>query len=218
MCSDGLAHEPVAAVRVELGVALEHRSRSPRVLTSRRPTSSWLKRRRSSASSSSRKARSGHQSLPAATMASVPLTSASGPRMVTVAVRARDRTPARRTCSARCRRRLRARAARARRPGAASRRSTAPRAAWRARARRRRNFERGTVASTSPHSTARLPLMPSASVENTSARSRRTLRLSTRRVRPPVPGRTPSSGTSGSDTVDEPSSSSTISSQASASS
>jgi hypothetical protein len=38
------------------------------------------------------------------------------------------------------------------------------------------------------------------------------------RVRPPVPGSTPSSGTSGSYTEDERSSTSTISSQASASS
>ena len=80
------------------------------------------------------------------------------------------------------------------------------------------NLLRGTTASTSPHSTARFPLTPSASVENASARSRLTLRLSTTRVRPPVPGSTPSRGTSGSDTVDEPSSTSTISSQASASS
>ena len=50
------------------------RSRSPRVFRSTRPMSSWLKRRRRSASSSSRKARSGHQSLPAATMASAPAT------------------------------------------------------------------------------------------------------------------------------------------------
>ena len=41
------------------------------------------------------------------------------------------------------------------------------------------------------------PCTPSASVQNTSARSRRTLRLSTRRVSPPVPGSTASSGVSG---------------------
>ena len=58
----------------------------------------------------------------------------------------------------------------------------------------------------SPQAFARLPLMPSASVVNRSARSRRTLRLSTSRVSPPVPGSTPSSGTSGSDTVLLPSS------------
>jgi hypothetical protein len=52
---------------------------------------------------------------------------------------------------------------------------------------------------------------PSALVQNRSATSRRTLRLSTRRVRPPVPGSTPSSGTSGSDTAEDPSSTSMIS-------
>ena len=55
-------------------------------------------------------------------------------------------------------------------------------------------------------------------LENTSARSRRTLRLSTTRVRPPVPGSTARSGTSGSDTAEEESSTRRISSQASASS
>ena len=68
------------------------------------------------------------------------------------------------------------------------------------------------------HSTARLPLMPSSVVQNTSAWSRRTLRLSVTRVSPPVPGSTPSSGTSGSDTADEPSSISMMWSAASASS
>ena len=59
---------------------------------------------------------------------------------------------------------------------------------------------------------------PSALDANRSARSLRTKRLSTTRVRPPVPGITPSSGTSGKDTVEDPSSTRTISSQASASS
>ncbi len=58
----------------------------------------------------------------------------------------------------------------------------------------------------------------SAVVEKKSAWSRRTLRLSTTRVSPPVPGSTPSSGTSGSETAELPSSTSTISSQQSASS
>ncbi len=49
---------------------------------------------------------------------------------------------------------------------------------------------------------------PSAVVQKTSARSRRTLRLSTMRVRPPVPGSTPSSGTSGRLTAVERSSTS----------
>ena len=59
------------------------------------------------------------------------------------------------------------------------------------------NFERGKEASISFHSRAFLALQPSARVENMSARSRRILRLSTRRVSPPVPGSTPRSGTSG---------------------
>ena len=73
-----------------------------------------------------------------------------------------------------------------------------------------RSWVRGTTSSTSPHSTARLPRTPSAVVQNTSARSRRTLRLSTSRVSPPVPGSTARSGSSGSATLDEPSSASMI--------
>ena len=80
------------------------------------------------------------------------------------------------------------------------------------------NRLRGYTASTSRHSTARRPFTPSATVPNTSARSRLTLRLSTSRVRPPVPGSTPSSGVSGRLTAEFPSSTRTISSQASASS
>ena len=80
------------------------------------------------------------------------------------------------------------------------------------------NLLRGAMASTRPHSTARLPRMPSLVVQKMSARSRRTLRLSTRRVRPPVPGRTARSGTSGRLTALEPSSMRSISSQARASS
>ncbi|MEZ5766933.1 MAG: hypothetical protein R3D80_04175 [Paracoccaceae bacterium] len=64
-------------------------------------------------------------------------------------------------------------------------------------------FEFGITSSTRSQSLARLPRTPSSMVENTSARSRRTLRLSVTRVRPPVPGRTASSGTSGSATEDE---------------
>src|SRR3712207_8692604 len=60
------------------------------------------------------------------------------------------------------------------------------------------------ISSIKPHSVARFAFKPSASVEKTAARSRRTLRLSTRRVSPPVPGRTPSSGTSGSETAELP--------------
>ena len=50
------------------------------------------------------------------------------------------------------------------------------------------NLLRGAMASTRPHSSACWPLTPSARVAKTSARSRRTWRLSTTRVRPPVPG------------------------------
>src|SRR5205823_618106 len=78
--------------------------------------------------------------------------------------------------------------------------------------------ERGTTSSTSPHSTARWPLTPSSVVQKTSARSRRTRRLSTSRVSPPVPGRTARSGTSGSETAVLPSSAMMIQSVASASS
>src|ERR1700728_3009757 len=70
------------------------------------------------------------------------------------------------------------------------------------------NFEPGTTSSTSRHSTARLPLTPSSVVQNTSAWSRRTLRLSETRVRPPVPGSTASKGSSGNDTEAAPSSTS----------
>src|SRR4030095_15855541 len=76
----------------------------------------------------------------------------------------------------------------------------------------------GNESSINPQSFARLPLSPSASVEKTSARSRLTFLLSTRRVRPPVPGSTPSSGTSGRETAELPSSTRYISSQAIASS
>ena len=80
------------------------------------------------------------------------------------------------------------------------------------------NFELGTTSSTRRHSCARLPFTPSSMEQNTSARSRRTLRLSVTRVRPPVPGSTASSGTSGSATEDAPSSVRMMWSQASASS
>ena len=66
--------------------------------------------------------------------------------------------------------------------------------------------ERGTSSSISRQSIARLPRMPSNVVQKKSAWSWRTMRLSTSRVSPPVPGRTASSGNSGSETVEEPSS------------
>ena len=53
------------------------------------------------------------------------------------------------------------------------------------------------IASTSRQSTAFCPRTPSLVVQKTSARSWRTWRLSVSRVSPPVPGRTPSMGTSG---------------------
>ena len=72
--------------------------------------------------------------------------------------------------------------------------------------------------SISFQSRARSARTPSLVVQKMSARSRRTLRLSVTRVRPPVPGSTPSSGTSGRLTVDERSSTITMRSQARASS
>ena len=72
--------------------------------------------------------------------------------------------------------------------------------------------------STSFHCCARSARTPSLVVQKKSARSRRTLRLSVTRVSPPVPGSTPSSGTSGRLTAEERSSIMRISSQASASS
>ena len=70
------------------------------------------------------------------------------------------------------------------------------------------HFEFGTTSSTSRHSTARVPRMPSSIEQKTSARSRRTLRLSVTRVSPPVPGSTASSGVSGSATAERRSSTS----------
>ena len=80
------------------------------------------------------------------------------------------------------------------------------------------NFEFGTISSTSRQSRARWPRTPSSMAQNTSHRSRRTCRLSVSRVSPPVPGNTARSGTSGSATVDEPSSTSMMWLQANASS
>jgi len=80
------------------------------------------------------------------------------------------------------------------------------------------SLEFGAISSTRRHCTARLPFTPSSMVQKKSAWSRRTLRLSTTRVRPPVPGSTASSGTSGSATADAPSSARMMWSVASASS
>ena len=76
----------------------------------------------------------------------------------------------------------------------------------------------GTTSSTKRHWTALAPRAPSSVVQKTSAMSRRTLRLSVNRVRPPVPGNTASSGSSGNDTVERRSSISMMWSVASASS
>ena len=57
--------------------------------------------------------------------------------------------------------------------------------------------ERGASASTRFHSRARWPRRPSGVVQKKSARSRRTRRLSTSRVKPPVPGNTANRGSSG---------------------
>ena len=65
---------------------------------------------------------------------------------------------------------------------------------------------------------ARWPRIPSDVVQKKSAWSWRTMRLSTSRVSPPVPGSTASIGSSSSDTADEPSSISMMWSHASASS
>ena len=53
------------------------------------------------------------------------------------------------------------------------------------------NVDGGAIASTSPQSTACLPLIPSAFVANTSARSRRTWRLSTHARQPARTGQAP---------------------------
>ncbi len=81
----------------------------------------------------------------------------------------------------------------ARRRDDRSARRARPRA-WRPSARTAAGF---AISSTRRHSFARAPRTPSVVVQKMSARSWRTLRLSVTRVRPPVPGSTPSSGTSG---------------------
>ncbi len=192
---------------------------SPSVRSTQVPSSSSLKRRSRIASSSSRATARGHQRAPAAWM---PAGSAGwgsrGPRTVSVATR-EPRSSSAVTWG------------QARRPPASSRSSggsatpAAPsgrsdRAASSS-ARPRAAAARpllGASSSTSRHSTARRPRTPSATVHRKSAWSRRTPRLSTIRVRPPVPGSTPRSGTSGRDTVLAPSSTSRRCSQARASS
>ena len=80
------------------------------------------------------------------------------------------------------------------------------------------NLEGGAIWSTKFQSSAFFPLTPSAFVQNISAISFLTLRLSVNLVSPPVPGNTPNNGTSGRLTVLERSSTNRISSHARATS
>ena len=66
------------------------------------------------------------------------------------------------------------------------------------------------IVSTKRQSFAFLAFTPSSIVQNTSARSLLIFRLSVSLVKPPVPGRTARSGTSGNDILDDPSSTSRI--------
>ena len=66
------------------------------------------------------------------------------------------------------------------------------------------------IVSTRRHSIAFFALTPSSIVQNTSARSLLIFLLSVNLVKPPVPGRTARSGTSGKDILEEPSSIKTI--------
>ncbi len=208
---DDLAHEAVFAVRREhLRRRRARAARRPPFRTATTPTAGWLNRRSSSASSSSRHARSAHALDPARASSSGVCGSApSGARIVRFAVWAFAST---------------ATETYRRSPRGSSLTALAGRRLLRATMASRRRFTAASksfllgASSTTPHSTARFPRTPSATVENTSARSRRTLRLSTRRVSPPVPGSTPRSGASGRLTALDPSSCRTISSHAIASS
>ena len=171
------------------------------------------------ASSSSRTRRSGQNCAPASTMASADAGGgASGPRNVIVARReARSNSTDSVLYSTASAERSRFSGVSAMPLPAAGRDDLAVNSRARF-ATASSSRELGTTSSTSRQSTARLPLMPSSVVQNTSARSRRTLRLSVTRVSPPVPGNTASSGSSGSETAELPSSTSMIWSVASASS
>ena len=122
-----------------------------------------------------------------------------GPSRVKVAVRARrGRSRPSRADSAARRLRSCARAASARRPWPSAGRSLLlGQLAARAPALRRRTAAGLAMSSTRRQSLAFWPRTPSVLVQKMSARSCRTCRLSVTRVRPPVPGSTPSSGTSG---------------------
>src|SRR5229473_988293 len=181
----------------------------PRVLRRSVPSSSSLMRSMRSASSSSRAMASGHQLAPWRRIASGSRGPPSaGPVTVMVAVRA-ARSNATST--------LRSRGGSVT-PWASAGRSLCAASACARSLTSAAKRAGGAAWSMSFHCLARSARTPSAVVQKTSARSRRTLRLSTRRVRPPVPGSTPKSGTSGRLTVEERSSTMTISSQASATS
>jgi len=187
------------------------RAGSPWVRSTTVPTSRWFIRRRSRASSSSRKARTTQASLPcSSSCAGEDGAAASGAFTVSSATRSWgfSFTVTKRWSSM----------GPSGIPRSAFGRSLLAASALARSATTCSNLLLGTAWSTRRHSTARLPFTPSATVEKKSARSRRTLRLSTTRVRPPVPGRTPRSGTSGRETAELPSSMRRISSQASASS
>ena len=169
----------------------------PSVRKTNWPISGSLKRRWRMASSSSR-AQDRGQKVSVASM--VGGTGVDGPRIVRFAIRrARSTSTVTDGYSTRSSVRVRSRGVSST-PVALSGRSERVAIAW-ARSRTRschRDF--GATSSTSRQSTAFLPRTPSSRVLNTSAKSRRTFRLSMIRVRPPVPGRTASSGVSGKDT------------------
>ena len=159
------------------------------------------------ASSSSRASRSGQNSAPCATISSADFGGArSGPRNVIVASRsARENSTETALYSTPSAERLRLSGVSAMPLASFGRSDFAANSLARSFT-TSSSLVFGTTSSTSRQSTARLPLTPSSVVQNTSAWSRRTLRLSVMRVSPPVPGSTASSGNSGSDTVEEPSS------------
>ena len=193
---------------------------SPRVRSVSVPSSGRFSRRWSKAASSSRKHRRAHRSLPAAFM---PATSVGPPAAGPCTVRSANRpgpqvrvtyfqqiVPAsgssvRSSCTSGM-------------PASPRGRSDRLASSWARAATASSNLLLGATSSTRPHSLARRPRTPSAMVQKTSARSGRTLRLATTLVRPPVPGKTASNGTSGRLTALLPSSMSRISSHASASS
>ena len=149
----------------------------------------WLKRRSSSASSSSRHARMAHAFEPArASSSGVAGSAPAGADIVSVATRARGRSRDDRHVAVAVERlegdRLRGPPPAALRPS--PRGGASP---------PRSNSLRVGASSTSPHSSARLPRTPSAIVAERVRRDRGgPCRLSTSRVSPPVPGSTPRSG------------------------